>query len=127
LSGECVQAAKGKKSDVIILNQLKPLPETLIETLLSYKKLYFIEETPENGGISQEILATLCKVGYNGAVHTKNVAEGFIPHAPLDYTLNQFGLTAGQIAVFVVISRVGQKSDRPGQTILPAAIYPQGK
>jgi 1-deoxy-D-xylulose-5-phosphate synthase len=98
LSGECVQAAKGKKSDVIILNQLKPLPETLIETLLSYKKLYFIEESPENGGISQEILATLCKVGYNGAVHTKNVAEGFIPHAPLDYTLNQFGLTAGQIA-----------------------------
>jgi 1-deoxy-D-xylulose-5-phosphate synthase len=108
LVGECVKGISPQKADVIAVHRLKPLSSALVDTLCAYKKLYFIEETPENGGISQEILATLCKIGYNGKVQTRNVGDCFVSQAPVNATLQQFGLTGEQIAQWIFGDEVAE-------------------
>ncbi len=101
IAGECEEACQKLGMDHIVLNQLKPLPKNLISTLLTYKKLYFIEESAENGGVAQEILATLCKVGYNGSVRTTCIGDRFVPHATVSQLLQQLGMTADAIIAWV--------------------------
>ncbi len=97
MTGICAQAAhslkeKGCFADVVALQRLKPLPENCVSRLLAYKKLYFIEENQEIGGVSQEILASLCKIGYNGKTTLLTIGEGFIPHGSLDWCLSTLKL-----------------------------------
>lgn len=106
LTGECVKAAERVSTDVLSLNQIKPLPDLLMDTLCQYKKLYFLEENAETGGVMQEILASLCKIGYNGAVHTACVGDGFVPQASVARCMEQFGFTAEQIARWMTANEV---------------------
>lgn len=103
MAGICYDASgllkeKGIKADVIALQRIKPLPEDLISRLKTYKKLYFIEENQEIGGVSQEILASLCKIGYNGKTTSIGIADTFVPHGSLDWCLANLGLDSFSIA-----------------------------
>ncbi len=103
MTGICAQAAdclkeNGVLADVISLQRLKPLPETLLSCLSSYKKLYFIEENQEIGGVSQEILASLCKIGYNGKTTSIAIGDTFVPHGSLDWCLANLSLDVKGIA-----------------------------
>lgn len=102
MTGVCVEAAQSLKekdcfADVIALQRLKPLPRDLISRLKTYKKLYFIEENQEIGGVSQEILASLCKIGYNGQIALFAVKDTFVPHGSVDWCLSSLGLDANKI------------------------------
>jgi len=101
LTGACLEAASICSADVVTLNQIKPLPEKLMNALLSYKELYFFEENIESGSVSQEILASLCKVGYNGSVHSVSLGDRFISHASVEQCMEFCGLTARQMVAFV--------------------------
>ncbi len=101
LVGECIDAAADSMADVVSIGRLKPLPDDLISTLSTYKKLYFLEESAEIGGVMQEILASLCKVGYNGAVHIKTAENGLVSHGSVSECLSRFGMMASQITRWV--------------------------
>ncbi len=101
LTDACVLAANQCQAHVVALGCIKPLPKQLIDTLCTYKKLYFFEESAEIGGVTQEILATLCKVGYNGAVHTATVGDAFVSHGSVEQCMTQFGFTPSQIVELI--------------------------
>ncbi len=103
VSAACLAAARTMQSngaavDVIALNRIKPLPEHLLDLLAGYRHLFLVEEAYATGGLFQEILASLCIICYNGRVHTRNVAEEFVPQATVDRCLEQFGLDADHLA-----------------------------
>ncbi len=103
MAGICYDGAKllkekGIETDLIALQRIKPLPENLLSRLVTYKKLYFIEENQEIGGVSQEILASLCKIGYNGKTTSISIADTFVPHGSLDWCLENLGMNAVAIA-----------------------------
>ncbi len=101
LTGACIEAATACNADVITINQIKPLPDVLFSEMLSYKELYLFEENVEIGGVSQEILATLCKMGYNGSAYTVTLGDQFVSHASTEQCLAHCGLTVDQIVSFV--------------------------
>lgn len=103
MAGICYDASgllkeKGIQTDVIALQRIKPLPENLISCLKTYKNLYFIEENQEIGGVSQEILASLCNIGYNGKTTSIGIDDQFVPHGSLDWCLENLGMNAVEIA-----------------------------
>lgn len=106
VTGACVEAAETLtaccKVDVITINQIKPLPNDLFSLLCTYKKLYFFEEGNELGGVSQEILATLCKMGYNGTVQIAAVGDTFVSHASMGRLLTKYGLSAQAIEQYII-------------------------
>ncbi|MBR4867628.1 MAG: 1-deoxy-D-xylulose-5-phosphate synthase [Clostridia bacterium] len=105
LVGECVDAANGCGVDMVAIHQIKPLPDSLLKTLGTYKNLYFIEESVEIGGVSQEILASLCKIGYNGSVHIKTVGNGLVPHSTVTECMVRHGFTSPQIAEWIIAGK----------------------
>lgn len=107
LVGECISAAETCHVDVIAMHCIKPLSDALIEMLFSYKKLYFLEESVETGGVLQEILATLCKMGYNGTVNTKTLGNGMVAHGSVSECMARYGFTAPQIARWVMTDKEG--------------------
>ncbi len=103
ITRNCTQAAallkqQGKPVDVLCLQQIKPLTDAHLQPLLSYRQLFLVEEQGKTGGLSQEILASLCKLGYNGLGCIRGVDDPMIPHGTVDQCLQLAGLDADSIA-----------------------------
>ncbi|MGN0447535.1 MAG: 1-deoxy-D-xylulose-5-phosphate synthase [Acutalibacteraceae bacterium] len=91
---EAVDALKEKNIDIYLfsLNQIKPLPEEVIEKLLFKKKIWFFEEGQRSGGIGEKIAFRLLEKGYKGKFSLTAVEDEFSPQASVDELLQLYGL-----------------------------------
>ncbi len=58
--------AAGTPTDLLRLNRVIPIDEKAIDSILGYKRVFFIEESYINGSIGQSLAATLLERGYTG-------------------------------------------------------------
>ena len=96
---EAVDALKEKNIDISLfsLNQIKPLPEEVIEKLLFKKKIWFFEEGQRSGGIGEKIALRLLEKGYKGKFSLTAVEDEFSPQASVDELLQLYGLDSASM------------------------------
>ena len=87
-------AAEGKPVLVLVLNQIKPLPEEAIALLQSKKHVFFFEEGLRAGGAGEKTAAALLEQGFSGAFHLTAVDDCFVPQGTVQQQMEQFGLSA---------------------------------
>ncbi|MGN0551483.1 MAG: 1-deoxy-D-xylulose-5-phosphate synthase [Acutalibacteraceae bacterium] len=87
----CLAQSKLKKDgisiSVIKLNRIKPIPKEAIVTALSYKHIFFFEESMETGGIGEHMLCELVKNGYTGTYKLTGIDNRYVQHASVKASL----------------------------------------
>ncbi len=87
----------GIKVHLISLNQIKPLPEAVVEKLCVKKKVYFFEEGQKNGSIGEHIALKLLEKGYKGEFSLTAIENKFVEQATVDELLNLYGLDSSSM------------------------------
>lgn len=78
---DVLEATKDINIDVIKLNVINNFDDSLLERLLSYKKIIFIEECYEIGGIAMLLQTRLNDIGFNGIYKRIAITNTFVKHA----------------------------------------------
>ncbi len=78
--------------NVIKLNKIFPLSDTLIEELKGYEEIHFFEESLKNGGIAEHLLSALNSNNYKGKFSIHAIENKFIPAAEVTSALKSNGL-----------------------------------
>lgn len=78
---------KNQEISIIKLNKIYPLPEGIINDLLSFKKLHIFEETEKNGGIGEHIASLLAENGYKGIFKIHAIENRFVGAASTERSL----------------------------------------
>jgi len=94
LFSNAVEAQAKSDCDIVKLNRIYPLSNELLETLLSYKELYFFEEAVSRGSISELLGSMLAKKSYNGKYSTYTVKDEFVVHSSVSSALRKYKLDA---------------------------------
>ncbi|HCC35853.1 MAG TPA: 1-deoxy-D-xylulose-5-phosphate synthase [Ruminococcaceae bacterium] len=90
---------------IVKLNRIKPLPDSLFDMLMDYDKLFFFEEGIRSGGIAEHTAAKLLQKGYKGSYHITAIDDRFIPQAPSDVILRRFKLDARGMTEVILESK----------------------
>lgn len=83
-----------QRPDVIKLNLINRFSDELIDKLLSYSKILFIEECYLIGGVGSLLSDTLIKKGYSGVYDTIGVDNCFIRHSDQSTCLHDLNLSS---------------------------------
>lgn len=83
---------KSKKFDVIKLNKIFPIEQSLVETVIKYKKIHFFEEGIKSGGIAEHIGNLLLENGFKGEYKITAIGGEFVPAGTVIETLKSYGL-----------------------------------
>lgn len=78
---EAFGAQKKTPADVYKLCVIHPLPDGLLESLLRYPKIVFVEDGIRTGGIGEQVAAGLCECGYTGKFRHLAVDPARVTHA----------------------------------------------
>lgn len=92
--------ADGISCDLLKFTRIYPIPESLIEQILSYKSIIFFEESMGMGSISEKIGKRLAELSYTGKYECVT-ANDFIKQASVKSALDNLGLTCDKITEFV--------------------------
>lgn len=84
--------AQGIPVSVLKLNRIKPLEESVFETAIKARSVYFFEEGMESGGIGEHFLTQLVQKGYLKKTFLRGIGDYFIKHASMEETLAELGL-----------------------------------
>lgn len=91
-------AMKDKKTaDIVKLNKIFPISDTLISTLKKYKKIYFFEEGIRNGGIAEHISSKLLESKFSGEIYINAIEGEFVPTAKVSSTLEKYNFDVDSI------------------------------
>ena len=106
LAANCCQAAellrqKGISAGVLKLTQLLPYCEELIPLMLEKKKIFWVEETVEQGSIAQMTGNFLLQHGYRGDFFYRTAPNAFLPQASVDEIFEELGWTPDAISDWV--------------------------
>lgn len=96
-ASEVYKACELAGADGYKLLQINPLPASLAQTLLPYKKIVFAEEGVENGGVGQRLYCALAEKGYQGHYEIIAVPNHGIDHCPVEELLCDFGLDTASL------------------------------
>lgn len=91
-------AAEGKKTDLLKLHRISPIPDACVQLAKKYRAIYFVEEGVRQGGIGEHFLDALSRVRYRGRMTIGAVENPFIPAMPADSALRRCGLDAQTVA-----------------------------
>lgn len=105
---ECREAVEllkeqGIHVDLLKLVQIKPIESAVFDEMMAYRKVFFIEEGMQAGGIAEHMLATLYEKGFTGKCRIRAIQE-FVPHQSVPEALFSLGLDAASIVSFVTES-----------------------
>jgi len=79
------------------LNRIYPFSDELIEEISEYKNIIFFEEVEENGSVSEHLLLSLNKLGYDGKFKAYTLPNGFFKQGKIPQILNEYKLDADSI------------------------------
>ena len=74
---------KGIETLLISLNQIKPIPEDIINMLKEKKNIYFFEEGMKGGGVGEKLGFMLLECGFKGCYSLTAVNDKFAPQASI--------------------------------------------
>ncbi len=90
-----------KKVDIIKLNKIFPISDTLISTLLKYKKIYFFEEGIRSGGIAEHISSRLLESKFTGDFYINAIGDEFVQTATVASSLKKYNFDVDSITSIV--------------------------
>ncbi|MBE6788220.1 MAG: 1-deoxy-D-xylulose-5-phosphate synthase [Ruminococcaceae bacterium] len=80
--------SENTQADILKLVKLECTPE-IIEILMQYKNVVFVEECVQRGSISELFGYELAKSGYKGKYVSRTLGNSFIPHQSIDEALTE--------------------------------------
>jgi 1-deoxy-D-xylulose-5-phosphate synthase len=101
LISEAISTKDKLKSDgidvaVIKLEQIFPLPEKFIETLMNFDNVFFFEEGILNGGIAEKTGFELITNGFEGKYFATAIT-GFVKQASVGSQREKYGLDSNSM------------------------------
>lgn len=90
----------GITCDLLKLTKIYPLSDEIVDKILGYKHIVFIEESMGSGSVSEKIGNMLAENAYNGLYSTVT-ADDFVKQATVKSSLTKLGMTCETIAEFV--------------------------
>jgi len=102
-------AAQGIGATVVDPRWVVPVPKSIISLAAEHRLVISIEDGIRVGGVGTRIRQDLRSAGVDTAVTELGLPDQFIDHASRGQILEQFGLTAQQIARDVVAQVLGSK------------------
>ena len=97
LFGNVAAACEKAGASVCKINRVKPLPEGLVDELMSYDKIFFYEEGVRAGGVAEAIGARLAESGFKGEYRIFAIDDGFVPHMSTDSAFARYGFDVDSI------------------------------
>ncbi len=103
ITSEAIEAVdaltlKGIDISLISLNQIKPIPEAVIETIFTNKNsVWFFEEGQRSGGVGEKLASVLLENGYSGKYNLTAVNDKFVEQAHVDELLGIYNLSKDKI------------------------------
>lgn len=90
------EACKAKTAlpelNILKLNKIYPLSDSVIEEALKYEKIDFYEEAVKSGGIAEHFAARLLEKGYKGSYKINAVDNCFVSAKATHAALSEYGL-----------------------------------
>lgn len=98
---ECAKAVElyekqGEGADILKLVNLS-LTDDILNEIMSYNDVLFVEEGSENGSISQKLGNLLAQKGFVGKYRTRTLGNTFVPHQSVAEAFNEYGIDAENI------------------------------
>ncbi len=78
LFSEALECQAETNVNIMKLNKIYPLSDSLIDTLKSFKKIYVFEETAKSGGIGEHLSARLLSDGFKGEFRINAIDNQFV-------------------------------------------------
>ena len=88
---------KGINVQLIVLNQIKPIPTPAIELLSDKKEIYFFEEGMRSGGIGEKLGSVLLEKGVCARYSITSVEDGYAPQASINDLISMYNLDSKSI------------------------------
>ncbi len=82
----------GRDVLLIVLNQIKPLPQKVLEIILTKEKVFFFEEGIKSGGTAEKLGSVLMEKGFKGRYFITAVEDKFVEQASISELLSIYGL-----------------------------------
>lgn len=82
---------KDEEVDILKLNRVYPIDNTIFDVLSKYEKINIFEEGIRKGGIGELLGSVLLENGYKGDYHIFAI-DGFVPAANVSVSLQKYGL-----------------------------------
>ncbi len=95
-------AQEDKPVDLLVLNQICPIPQECIQLARKYPKILFIEEGILQGGIGEHFLCMLSEAPYYGRMQVQGVKQPFLPQMTLAEAQKLCGLDAASIVKRII-------------------------
>lgn len=93
---------KGKKVDLLKLNRIWPIPREAIILAKKYRRILFVEEGIERGGIGEHFLAALSAYRYHGNMVIQGIKNPFVPQMEINRALQYCKLDAQSLASYIL-------------------------
>ena len=84
--------SKGISSMLVVLNQIKPIPEQAINLLQNKKEVYFFEEGMKSGGVAEKLGSVLMENSFKGKYKITAVEDKFAPQASVNDLIKMYKL-----------------------------------
>ncbi len=89
-------ARENAQFDILKLVKIFPVDSKIISEILKYKRIFFFEESYENGGIAEKFLAYAYKNGYKGEFYTYAINE-FVQQSSLESAFAKYKFDSNSI------------------------------
>ncbi len=85
---------------LVVLNQIKPVPENAFKIISDKKEVYFFEEGLKSGGVGEKLGSELLENGFSGKYKITAVCDEFVRQASVSDLLKEYRLdTASMIEI----------------------------
>ncbi len=90
---EVLKATVGQPVDLLKLNLINKFDNSLVQKLLNYRKIIFVEECYKVGGVGMLIESHLSELSYKGDFYHFAVKNEFVKHSTQNQALEHYGLS----------------------------------
>ncbi len=97
LFGNVAAACERAGVSVCKLNRVKPIPDRLIDELMTFDTVIFYEEGVRSGGVAETIGARLVEAKFSGDYRIFAIDDGFVPHMTTDSAFAKYGFDVDSI------------------------------
>ena len=95
LTSQAIEAVKQLNECFLVsLNQIKPIPDEVVELLLDYDRIFFFEEGILSGGVGQTLASRLLEKQFKGSFRLTAVNDDFVAPATYEQLLDEYGLSS---------------------------------
>ncbi|MEG2429230.1 MAG: transketolase C-terminal domain-containing protein, partial [Oscillospiraceae bacterium] len=96
-----IESKNGKAISLLKMTQISPINEKIVNILLKYNNIFFVEEGIKNGSIAQQMAAILLEKGYNGKMKIVAIEDKFVDQGTVLQILSELKMDTQSIAKMI--------------------------